>query len=408
MKRKWLVYVVCLGHALFMLLLSWWWLSLNYNLELEDNLVRWTSLVKRILPFTSTHDPGRLSAYTFVDISGARMLADQPAGLGKDAITDRRQLDSLLQIISRATPGPDAVICDVFFDRATDQDLQLQKSINRIPGIVFPYSFGGDSVVLPAVPGIPSAYSAYYSSSGVGLKDSFLKFHLIEGDTMKSIPLRTYEWISHKQLRKRAGLLWGGGRPMSNTVIPDIKILPVELSDEQFSRIIPLEDLLVLNNDEAAGKFFSNKIVVIGDFQTEMHTSIYDQIPGALIIVNVLESLIAGEVNFSYLMLFYLLACYGVLSYLVLYYEGGPGSLEERITRISYPLVGSVGSRMLGFSLGLYIVSIICYFVFNVHTDILPMATYLSMVSLIRRKGQAPLRKIVRKRRKVVGEAVNQ
>ena len=184
MKRKWQVYIVCLGHALFMLLLSWWWLSLNYNLELEDNLVRWTSVVKRILPFTSNHDPKRISAYTFIDISGARMLADQPIGLGKDAITDRRQLDSLLQMITRATPRPYAVICDVFFDRTTEHDARLQKTIAEIPGIVFPYSFDGDRVMLPAIQGVPSAYSAYYSSSGVGLKDSFLKFHLIEGDTM--------------------------------------------------------------------------------------------------------------------------------------------------------------------------------------------------------------------------------
>lgn len=385
-KRRWTNWVICLGHALIMLMLSWLWLGLNYNLELEDNLVRWTSLVKRILPFSETHQSSRIAAYTFVDISGSHTLIDQETGSGKDIITDRLLLDSLFRLIARASPPPQAVLCDVFFERPTPHDDKLRGSMHTVQHLIFPYAFDGSRVVLPAIPETPSAYSGYYSSSGLGLKDSFLKFHLIEEDTMTSIPLRLFEILKHKNIKKRAGLLWDKNRPMLNTIIPDIKILPVQLSDDAFNRVIPLEDFLALHNDKDIGQFFSEKIVVIGDFQTEMHTSIYDKVPGVLLLINVLESLLQGEAYVSWLQLMFIITYYTLLSYFVFFYEGGPGSLEQRITAFSYPLIGSLGSRMLGFSFGLYIVSIICYFVFNVHTDILPMATYLSTLSLIKRK----------------------
>lgn len=379
-----------------MLLLSWWWLSRNYNLELEDNLVRWTSLVKRILPFTTVHDPNRINDYTFIDTSGSKTLVAQDVGLGRDVITDRSHLDSLFRLMARAVPPPRAIACDVFFDRATEYDDNLQHSIGTLEGIIFPYRFDGEHVTLPAIAGISSAYSAYWSSSGVGLKDSFLKFHLVDGDTMKSLPLRMFESLTKKKFSRFAGLLWGGGDVMYNAIIPDIKILPGQLSDGEFDKIIPLEDLLVMRNDDAIREFFSQKIVVVGDFQTEMHTSIYDKIPGVLIIVNVLESLLAGEATINWLMVLYLVACYAILSYLVFFYQGGPDSLQDRVAQISYPLVGRIGSRMLGFSLALYIVSVICYFVFNVHTDILPMATYLSLLSLCKRNWPAIRKRIVR------------
>jgi len=143
--------------------------------------------------------------------------------------------------------------------------------------------------------------------------------------------------------------------------------------------------VLALKNDSLIFDiYFRNKIVVIGDFENDLHESVYGKMSGTLILVNMFESIRRGDVYIKYGLLLFVLISYAVFSYIILYYKGGP--INDKIKKFSYPLIGAVGSKLIGYSFGLYVISVIAYFSYGVHMDILAMATYLSLVSIVNKK----------------------
>ena len=368
-------------------MLSWIWTSLNFNLKIEENLVKWTSIVKRNTIVSSIYsDTISLQDYSFIDVSGYKKLINQEYAQGKIAIIDRSLLDSLFKVIKKYPEGHDFILCDVFFESPTEDDPALASTISSIGNTLFPYQYVGDSIIFPTLSNIPSAYSGYNSSSGIGLTDSFLKYTLIENDTNVGISLKMYLEMHDVKVKEILGLVWIDGRPALNTSILDIKLEPGVLTDDEgFSKVIPLEEVLSLKNDSLISDLFiKGKIVVIGDFKDDLHKSIYGAMPGALIIVNTFEAIRRGDVFIKWTLLLFLLVGYTAISYYIFYYRGG--MVEHRIKRFSYPLIGTVGSRLIGFSLTLYVISVISYFTSGIHLDILAMATYLSVVSITKRR----------------------
>jgi len=364
------------------------WISLDFNLEIEEDLVKWTSIIKQNTWLTSFyHDNNSVQDYCFIDISGTKKAIENEFGQGKKVITDRAMLDSLFKTLQDNDAQFSYIICDVYFEVDSDDDSAFEATLRRIPNAIFPYQFDGDSVRLPVIPNIPVGYSGYYSSSGIGLKDSFMKYTLIEKDTMVSIPLRVLSNLRNQTIRRSMGFVWLDGIPQLNTIIPDMKIHPRKLyADNGFSRIISLEDILIMRNEsDMIRTLVKDKIIVIGDFEGDLHETIYGKMPGPLVLVNILEYIKDRNLFQDLLAILFITATYALLSYAILFYVQRPGSFYEKVREISYPLIGSVGSRLIGFSFALYIVAVFSYFIFGVQFDILPLATYLSIVAALKR-----------------------
>ncbi len=378
---------MCLIHAVWMMCLSWVWMGLNYNMEIEENLVKWTSIVKRHTVVSSAYqDTISLEEYSFIDVSGAKKLISREYSEGNFAITDRLLLDSLFRIVKKYPNDYSFILCDIFFESETSDDTVLSATLSAIPNVIFAYQYVNDQIVLPAIPNLPVAYTGYKSSSGIGMTTSFLKYNLIEGDTMTGVPLKMFLDMNGLKAKKKFGLVWIGGTPSINTSILDIRIQPADLYDRQgFSRIVPLGEVLALRNDSLIFDiFFRNKIVIIGDFESDLHESVYGKMPGTLILVNMFESIRRGDAYIKWGLLLFVLISYGIFSYIILYYKSG--AIGHRIKKFSYPLIGAVGSKLIGYSFGLYFISVIAYFTYGVHMDILAMATYLSIVSIVNKK----------------------
>ena len=110
--------LVCLIHAVWMMILSWLWMGLNYNMEIEENLVKWTSIVKRHTVVSSAYqDTISLAEYSFIDVSGAKKLIGREYSEGNFAITDRLLLDSLSESL-RNTLMTILSFCATFFLKA--------------------------------------------------------------------------------------------------------------------------------------------------------------------------------------------------------------------------------------------------------------------------------------------------
>jgi hypothetical protein len=191
-----------------------------------------------------------------------------------------------------------------------------------------------------------------------------------------------YAEMNNVEVGKSLGFVWIDGKPAMNTLVLDIRMQPSHLIDEDgFNKVVPIGEILALKNDQLIFEtFLKDKIVVIGDFENDLHDSIYGKMPGALLVVNIFEAIRQGDIYLKFSLLALILVGYGVLSYFIFYYDGG--KLELKLKRFSYPLIGTVGTRLVGFSFGLYLLSVLAYFIFGVHLDILAMATYLSVVSL--------------------------
>lgn len=362
-------------------------MSLNFSLEMEENLVTWTSIIKKNTFLSYAYDEDvALQQYSFIDVNGAKKLISRDDGVGNSVITDRAVLDSLLRIAKKFTGGHKFILCDIFFEKPTTDDQALAATVRSIPNIIFPAQYVNDSLQQPIISNLPVAFSGYNSSSGIGLSNKFLKYNLVEEDTLVTIPLRMYAALHGAEIKKKFGLVFINGRPAMNTMIVNIRVHESDLEDPQgFSKIIPIGEILALRNDSLIYELFlKDKIIVIGDFQGDLHDSIYGEMAGALLLVNMFEAIVREDVYIKSLLILLVLSGYGFLSYIIFFYEGG--ILETKFKQFSYPLIGAVGSRLIGFSFGLYILSIVAYFTFGIHLDILAMATYLSLVSILKRR----------------------
>src|SRR5690606_9435943 len=107
-----------------------------------------------------------------------------------------------------------------------------------------------------------------------------------------------------------------------NSVIVDPYIKPYSfLQEDNAGDILGLSEILILASTTDISEFYKDKIIVIGDFRNDIHKTINGQMPGALILLNVFNTLKQGEHIVSKGWFICMLCAFTVFHFLIIHPE---------------------------------------------------------------------------------------
>lgn len=391
-KNTWNIIGISLINVIVMFFIAYYWLSLPRTFGDEAFFIKWSSLVhKSLLGFDAKPSPNEV---LFVDVSGSKTtIPDQDAisfydpdsldqPFQRKVITDRRELTSFFQLLNRYEKEIRFVLCDILFEDETKHDSLLQKEITVLGDKMLGVSHleYGEHLIQPSIK-MPSA-AATYRSSG----DVFLKFPLLVGDTLKTLPVVMHERINEVQMNKK-GPFYSIDKKLSlPSPIVDFKVrnsdfkIGQDLEEENFNKI-PMGlilELATFNHPDSLGDFFSNKIILIGDFKTDLHNTPFGETPGLLLIYNAYLTLLYGQNEISLWWILFLCLSFFILSYRIF--------AEVKVMKPGW-LVDVFNSRMSKYILNaldemvlLILITILSYFLFNIHINILILFIYLKVI----------------------------
>ena len=135
--KSWLKWLISLGHAFVLMVLTAFWMNTDYTYGDEELLVQWSSVLKRVV-FNIDEDPPKKD-YLFVNLAYEKALIPLESGLGNEVITDRGKLASFFDILKRNQEQVKFTVCDVFLQGTSENDSLLEGSVKGIKKHRLPY-----------------------------------------------------------------------------------------------------------------------------------------------------------------------------------------------------------------------------------------------------------------------------
>jgi hypothetical protein len=255
----------------------------DFVLPGEESLAtKMNVLTEMILPstFHSPHD------FVFINVGKDLELVKDENG-GDNVITDRAKLGSLLKLLADSNRHS-FLLCDIIFDLPSPDDSVFRQDMKGLQRALFP-KHAGDTTGHPLFP-LPMAYADYYTNTG-----NFSKFRLMNGDSGKTLPLVLYEKIKGVNAEKKSGFLYCNNKIFFQTISPDYYIRPYQLKESKAYPYFNLGELMLLSADPGFyQQFLANRFIVIGNFDTDIHSTPIGSMPGTLILLNTYLSLANG------------------------------------------------------------------------------------------------------------------
>jgi hypothetical protein len=402
------IWIFSLLSAALMLVLTFYWLSRPYTFGDEAALIRWSALFKKsVLQIDPKPDPEEV---LFVDVSGIKTTIDgvntfgEPSPYYREVITDRTHLAAFFRLLNRFREDVRFVVCDILFDKATPADLLLQQQLDSLDDRLLAVShLASETEHLTPVLDIPYAPATYQASDGM-----FLKYPLLLCDSLKTAPVVLCERLHGRHFKKGSGFFhyFDQHRCLPNPII-DFKVRPgdfrvgVTPGESVFTvfdigTILESQDFMT-KEDLAA--YFSNRVIVIGDFETDIHETSFGEMPGPLILYNAYLTLAAGEHLLSPVWVILLFAGYFFLSYRIL------AEVDIHTPAWMAPLFRSRMGRLVLNTLDEIVIlagmTILSYMLFHIHINILIFLLFAKGMEIIWRKwpfwsGGSPAKKCSR------------
>jgi hypothetical protein len=186
------------------------------------------------------------------------------------------------------------------------------------------------------------------------------------------LPVYLYEHITGKKLTYSSGLCFENGRPGLNTLIIDYQIRSYELFDDGEYPVVTLSELLLLPEEVIVGEFLKNRIIVMGDFENDVHDTVFGSTPGTLILLNVFLTLLDKHELISFWWMLFLVAGYTVFSRIMLFPDIDPNGKH----------VNWVGP-LLGSATYLSLFSVLSFMLFNQHIQVLVITLYINLLRFV-------------------------
>lgn len=281
-----------IASVLAVVMLATWVLIGSFKYSLIDE-VSWLCVGEDLVRRHLGGSDDTRDAY-FVNVGYDKQIAEIEvlcSGQGHVAITDRKLLLDFLNIAERADYK--YIFLDVRFEKGYDTayDSALFARIADMRDIVVAHHYEpleddqgneyndfkiADSLLLPK-----TAYSDYYTSA---FSSSFTRYSYLQ-DGRTSVALRMYQDIDGKTIRRRGWLYGRDGvfmPPCENCPYIPIKsgIRPVTDTVATTAQYFNLGPFLMTLPEEELIEVMKGKIVVVGDFEEDVHDTYMSRQPG--------------------------------------------------------------------------------------------------------------------------------
>lgn len=398
-KKKIIIGIASFINAIVMLLITFLLLSTPYALPDEYWLVQASAVTKNLI-FGLEKKPDS-TRFLFINVSKDKALIDLEDPdfpgyvVGNEAITDRAKLVKLLEILIQK-PNHKFMVFDIDLKGKSESDSALAALINKMPNLHVSYHL--DDKDKPDYPEMPIKKKLTLSDIEK-VQEQFLKFKIFFNDSIKSTPLVMYETVHKKKFKKGyspLGIHYIDKQPIFNNFILDYRIRSRDYGT-RYPKIYLGESLKICEdstgqmNIETAEtsllKLTKDRIIFVGDFEDrDIHDTIYGKIPGPIILINAFLALEYGDNKIVLNLVLYILLVYTTISYLVFsrkyvwsyYFKKKVKRWKEENPKIK--MYGGVVFYVLFFSS----VSIISYFIYELHVGGLVLAFYIFIIDYLK------------------------
>ena len=317
MKKRKILYAVLL--AMLMMAVSYVCTNLDVTISGEKEVLKYWNAITSF--FSRKEKKDFSDDVLFINVSTDKQLVDLSdefgIPIGNAAITDREKLVDLLTLI-QSSGNYAYVMMDIIFEEgyASDADSTLFDLIASMDRIVIPRH--ADAKLASPVLEKKAAYADYTTSLN---EDNFAKYPLMDKKgTGSSMPLQVYFDLTGRTIKKH-GLLYTDKVALSRRVVfPKMYVLidsPYSASGEKTYYNMGADILAYMGVDEQK-ELFENKIIVIGSFTDDQHTTYAGEVAGCVINYNVLLSLLKGQHKIPWVLVLVYFLIFFAMSYLLL------------------------------------------------------------------------------------------
>ncbi|MDW7693155.1 CHASE2 domain-containing protein [Flammeovirgaceae bacterium SG7u.111] len=372
---------VSMLHALFLIIVTLVYLSLPFTLDDEVVLIQVTAAVKNKL-LKQKRKPDR-DRFMFVNVSWDKQLIDRidtnGIPLGNQAITNRESLAKLLNVFNQKPDNHKFLLIDVNFLDPSPHDAALQKEFLKIKNCVM--SYHKDAKGKPVYPIIKGPLGLSDMIVDDEEKDLVLKYHLIQGDSLKTTPLLMYETIHGKKYEK--GFLFDkiGDSRIFNSFVLDHPVDNFDVFKNNEYNYYYINELLFFP-PEVIQEFAKDRIVIVGDFEDQdIHNTIYGKTPGPIVLVNAFLALEYGDNIISPYFLLLLFIAFTLISYKALTVRD-PVTVFVEKKFAGYNFVVEMTVDVTFYLVYFGLISIISYVFFQIHLTILFLSFYMNFLEM--------------------------
>lgn len=388
-RQRWLFATL---NALCMLLLALFWLSLPRTFGDESFFIKWTSIVKKsLLGIDKKPAP---NSVLYVDVLGSKAMVEisdpiyeEPTGYHHAVITDRAQLAAFLQMVTKYGSDIPLFIIDISFENVSPQDSLLQVAIDNFPFPLLGARRMDDKKKLsPSVIKLQTGVANYLSAD-----NQFMKYPLFLNDSLPSLPLMAWAITEGKEYSNKR--LWPrlDGRRSLHKPIIDFKIRPYDLNtgnrkDTSGYTLRAMGTLLhewTFWEEADIRALLKGKTIILGDYYEDEHETVFGTLPGPLIVHNAYLTLVQGEslIRWRWVLLLYGWFWWMSARTFKEVANRQPSKKDSVKSAVGRILVDSIDETFF-----LALVTILSYFLFNIHINILILLIYLKVVSYILRR----------------------
>lgn len=363
-----------------MLFITIYWLSLPHTYADETMFIKWTSLLKKkalhIDPKPSPDD------VLFIDISQSKTTVEQlgifgePSAYHRRVIVDREHLAELLLLMEPYKEEIQHIFLNILFEHPSSVDTFFLEQVKPLESKLLVASRVDTGKYTPPIFDLPHALATYQASGGTILKSS-----LVFQDTLKTVGLALLERIDKVNF-KRNGIVNLINKQLAlPTFIIDYKVRPFDFKvssnlEEKNFTVHQLGDILELSlmmEEEDIAAYFKNKLIIVGDFEANKQVTVFGQMSGPLVLYNTYLTLKNEEYKVSLPWLIFLLIGFWILSYMV---------FAE--VKINWPFLSEDSpyswlKDTINESFILMAITVLSYFLFNIHINILVLLVYLKL-----------------------------
>ncbi len=292
--------------------------------------------------------------------------------IGKTVITDRAVLTRLLSIAKDADYK--YLVLDVRFEKGheTPSDSLLWNVLSQLPRFAFSAHHDQES-------GVPMQLLAAsgLADYGATLSTGFTRWQYLQPEGV-SLPLKIYASTDQSTIKRHGLFYTDSGRLCYNTIFLPLSIdeLTPERQDGEVRYPLVGGDLFRLNSDEEIREMMRDKVVIIGDFENDVHDTYIGDVPGPALIYHAYKQLHEGRHIVKWGYIIFMLSLFFIIAYCIL----SSGSLFDSLPYFNrHPLMKTLLS-FISWEIILSVVQLVMYVTmsWNFNTFI-PAITFAAM-----------------------------
>lgn len=366
-KQKILVGVFCIINAIIMMFVSIMLVRSPFVRDDEKSLIRYSSYARTFLLGLKNKPASK--DILFIDVAYDNELVnihdENGLPLGNTPITNRKKLTKLFKMMNAKPENHKYILCNIFFKDTSPYDSILKYELKHMKNIVIPYHVK-EGKVTKTLFDINKGVADYRMAS-----DGFVKYNLSKKNK-KSLPLVMYEDIYKKKMEQQGFFYNIDGKTVLNTFVANFRVRQPDIDKKVYPKV-NLGELLKLPVNKIH-EMTKGRIIIIDNFSTEKkHNTIYGGMSGGLIMLNVYLALenFENAIGIGFFVALFIL--YAGISLLVFY----PLRKKKKNSVLDQAQVFKFVLGWASFMLLLSIITVLTYFIFNIHISVLYLSVYL-------------------------------